>query len=180
MMKERWPRMWCSMLLRSCLSNKTLKWGNPWVAQRFSACLRPREWSWSPGIESCIRLPTWSLLLPLPVSLPLSPSLCLLWINKNLNLLRFPFLFFLFFFFFFKWRLFKPSSRAHAWNLWPPFRELRWSPPLAPSPLLSRNLSNFKSGLWAHLLDLLFLISLLNTLYWHTTAYQWSCSMTLT
>ena len=33
-----------------------------------------------PGIESHIRLPEWSLLLPLPVSLPL--SLCLSWINK--------------------------------------------------------------------------------------------------
>ena len=48
---------------------------DPWVAQRFSACLWPRVWSWSPGIESSIRLPAWSLLLPLPVSLPL--SLCL-------------------------------------------------------------------------------------------------------
>ena len=54
--------------------------GNPWVAQRFSTCLRPREWSWSPGIEFRVRLPAWSLLLPLPVSLPL--CVCLLWINK--------------------------------------------------------------------------------------------------
>ena len=31
-----------------------------------------RAWSWGPGIESHIRLPARSLLLPLPVSLPLS------------------------------------------------------------------------------------------------------------
>ena len=51
---------------------------DPWVAQRFSACLWPRARSWSPGIESHIRLLAWSLLLPPPVSLPLSlsPSLC--------------------------------------------------------------------------------------------------------
>ena len=54
--------------------------GDPWVAQWFSACLWPRVWSWSPGIESHIRLPAWGLLLLLPVSLPL--SLCLSWINK--------------------------------------------------------------------------------------------------
>ena len=47
--------------------------GDPWVAQRFGACLWPRAQSRSPGIESHVRLPTWSLLLPLPVSLPLSP-----------------------------------------------------------------------------------------------------------
>ena len=29
-----------------------------------------------PGIESHVRLPAWSLLLPLPVSLPLFLSLC--------------------------------------------------------------------------------------------------------
>ena len=50
--------------------------GDPWVAQRFSACLRPRAWSWSPRIKSRIRLPAWSLLLPLPMSLPLSLFLC--------------------------------------------------------------------------------------------------------
>ena len=43
--------------------------GNPWVAQRFSACLWPRRRSWSPGIESRIGLPAWSLLLSLPLSL---------------------------------------------------------------------------------------------------------------
>ena len=52
-----------------------------WVAQPFSSCLLPREWSCSPGIESHVGLPAWSLLLPLPVSLPL--SVCLSWINKS-------------------------------------------------------------------------------------------------
>ena len=40
---------------------------DPWVAQWFSTCPRPR-------IESHVRLPAWSLLFPLPVSLPLSLS----------------------------------------------------------------------------------------------------------
>ena len=48
--------------------------GDPWVAQWFGACLRPRVWSWRPRIESHVRLPAWSLLLPLPVSRPLSLS----------------------------------------------------------------------------------------------------------
>ena len=46
-----------------------------WVAQQFRACLQPRVWSWGPGIESRIGLPAWSLLLPLPVFLPLTVSL---------------------------------------------------------------------------------------------------------
>ena len=46
--------------------------GDPWVAQWFNACLWPGALSWSPGIESRIGLPAWSLLLPLPVSAPLS------------------------------------------------------------------------------------------------------------
>ena len=48
---------------------------DPWVAQRFSACLWPRARSWRPGIESLVGLPAWSLLLPLPVSASLSLSL---------------------------------------------------------------------------------------------------------
>ena len=52
--------------------------GDPWVAQRFGACLQPRACSWSPEIESHVRLPAWSLFLPLPVSLPLSVSLSLM------------------------------------------------------------------------------------------------------
>ena len=47
-----------------------------WVAQRLSICLQPRAWSWSPGIESHVGLPAWSLLFPLPL------SVCLSWINK--------------------------------------------------------------------------------------------------
>ena len=60
-----------------CISNSHIKKipGDPWVAQRFSACLWPKARSWSPGIEAHVRLPTWSLLLPPPLSLPL--SLCL-------------------------------------------------------------------------------------------------------
>ena len=51
-----------------------------WVAQRLSSCLRLRSWPRGPGIESHIGLPAGSLLLPLPMSLPLSS--CLSWINK--------------------------------------------------------------------------------------------------
>ena len=39
------------------------------MAQRFSTTFGPRAWSWKPGIESQVRLPAWSLLLPLPLSL---------------------------------------------------------------------------------------------------------------
>ena len=45
------------------------------MAQWFGACLWPRVQSWGPRIESPVGLPAWSLLLPLPVSLPLSLSL---------------------------------------------------------------------------------------------------------
>ena len=62
---------------------KKIHIGDPWVAQRFAACLWPRARSWRPGIESHVRLPgAWSLLLPLPVSLPLSLSLSLTIVNK--------------------------------------------------------------------------------------------------
>ena len=44
---------------------------DPWVAQRFGTRLWPRAWSWGPGIKSHIGFLAWSLLLPLPVSLPL-------------------------------------------------------------------------------------------------------------
>ena len=56
---------------------KKLKGWAAWVAQRFSA-------AFSPGlipetrIESHIGLLAWSLLLPLPMSLPLSFSLSLM------------------------------------------------------------------------------------------------------
>ena len=50
-------------------------WLSGWVV-----CLLPRVWFWSLRIESPIRLPARSLLLPLPMSLPV--SLCLSWIKK--------------------------------------------------------------------------------------------------
>ena len=50
--------------------------GDPWVAQRFGACLWPRARSWRPGIESHIGLPVhgacFSLCLCLCLSLSLS------------------------------------------------------------------------------------------------------------
>ena len=46
-------------------------WGT-WVAQQLSLCLWLRSLSQDPGIESRIGLLAGSLLLPLPVSLPLS------------------------------------------------------------------------------------------------------------
>ena len=55
-------------------ANKITGIGDPWVAQWFGACLWPRAQSWSPGINSHIGLPAWSLLLPLPLSLSLSLS----------------------------------------------------------------------------------------------------------
>ena len=45
---------------------------DPWIAQRFSACLWPRARSWRPGIESHVGLLVWNLLLPPPVSLTLT------------------------------------------------------------------------------------------------------------
>ena len=60
----------------------TLKgtYGDAWVSQWLRVCLQLRSWSQGPGIKSCIRLPPGSLLLPLPMSLPLFLSLS--WINK--------------------------------------------------------------------------------------------------
>ena len=46
-----------------------------WVALWLSICLPLRAWSWDPGIESHFLLPVGSLLLPQPISLPLSVSL---------------------------------------------------------------------------------------------------------
>ena len=43
-----------------------------WVALLLSLCVWLGLWSWSPEIESHIRHPTRSLLLPRPMSLPLS------------------------------------------------------------------------------------------------------------
>ena len=50
-----------------------------WVTQWLSICLWLKAWSQGPGMESRIRLPTESLLLPLLMSLLL--SLCVSWIN---------------------------------------------------------------------------------------------------
>ena len=61
------------------LMSGTPGWLNDWG----SVCLWLRSWSWGPRIKSHIKLPTGSLLLPLPVSLPL--SVCLSWINKILK-----------------------------------------------------------------------------------------------
>ena len=46
-----------------------------WVAQQLSVCLWLGVRSRSSGIRSHIRLSAWSLLLPLPMSLPVSVSL---------------------------------------------------------------------------------------------------------
>ena len=43
--------------------------GDPWVAQRFGACLWPRARSWRPGIESHVGLPVHGACF--------SPCLCL-------------------------------------------------------------------------------------------------------
>ena len=48
---------------------------DPWVAQRFSACLWPRAQSWRPGIESHIRLPVHGACFSLCLCLCLSLSL---------------------------------------------------------------------------------------------------------
>ena len=66
------------MLLHSFTGATYLKRGEgspngPAVWRHF----QPGVWSWAPGIESCVGLHAWSLLLPLPVSLPLSLTLCL-------------------------------------------------------------------------------------------------------
>ena len=65
--------------------------GDPWGgAQWLSTCLQSRVWSENPRIKSSDRLPTGSLLLPLPVSLPLPLSVSLKnkWIKfKNISLI---------------------------------------------------------------------------------------------
>ena len=58
---------------------------DPWVAQRFSACLWPRARSWRPGIESHIRLLVHGACME-PASpsayVSASLSLCVTIINK--------------------------------------------------------------------------------------------------
>ena len=46
-----------------------------WVVQWLSVCLQLKAWPRGPEIKSHTGLPAWSLLLPLPVSLPLSVPL---------------------------------------------------------------------------------------------------------
>ena len=53
-------------------TNKFKQEVGPLGGQWFGTCLWPRAGSWSPGIEFHIGLLAWSLLLPLPVCLPLS------------------------------------------------------------------------------------------------------------
>ena len=63
----------------NCVKSNSFKnYGDAWVAQRLGACLWLRARSWSPGIESHVGLPAWSLLLPLPMSLPLYLSVSLM------------------------------------------------------------------------------------------------------
>ena len=65
-----------SLQQRFAITIENETWGDPWVAQRFSVRLWPRAQSWSPWIESHVRLPAWayfSLLLCHCLSL----SLCL-------------------------------------------------------------------------------------------------------
>ena len=52
--------------------------GDTWVAQWLSICLQLRAWSRGPGIKSHIGLTAGSLLLTLPMSLPL----CVFLMNK--------------------------------------------------------------------------------------------------
>ena len=62
--------------------------GDPWVAQWFSTCLWPGL-----DLESRVRLPAWNLLLPPPVSLPLSLSLCAISQSINQSLKKYMYLF---------------------------------------------------------------------------------------
>ncbi|XP_048970165.1 protein HEATR9 isoform X2 [Canis lupus dingo] len=49
---------------------------DPWVAQRFSACLWPRVRSWRPGIESHVGLPVHGACFSLCLCLCPTPSVC--------------------------------------------------------------------------------------------------------
>ena len=73
---ERWST--CREIRHGPCSGRSLKiqWEQGTsVSQWFSACLWLKVWSQGPRIQSHIRLPAGSLLLPLPMSLPLSLSL---------------------------------------------------------------------------------------------------------
>ena len=58
---------------------------DPWVVQRFGACLWPRARSWRPGIESHVGLPVHGACFSLLLCLCLSLSLSLSIINKQTN-----------------------------------------------------------------------------------------------
>ena len=57
------------------LSKRNQRTGDPWVAQRFGACLWPGARSWRPGIESHVRLPVHGACFSLCLCLCLSLSL---------------------------------------------------------------------------------------------------------
>ena len=73
----------CSSLLPislhflSLVFSRKVESGDPWVAQRFGACLWPRARSWRPGIESHVRLPVHGACFSLCLCLCLSLSLWL-------------------------------------------------------------------------------------------------------
>ena len=54
---------------KSDLENRKVE--DTWVAQWLNVCLWLRSCSQGPAIKSHIRLPTGSLLLPVPITLPL-------------------------------------------------------------------------------------------------------------
>ena len=59
-----------------------MKLRDPWVAQRFGACLWPRARYWRPGIESHVGLPVHGAYFSLCLCLCLSTSLLVTIINK--------------------------------------------------------------------------------------------------
>ena len=61
--------------LSTCLAVINACCGDPWVAQRFGACLWPRARSWGPRIESHIGLPVHGACFSLCLCLCLSLSL---------------------------------------------------------------------------------------------------------
>ena len=60
---------------------KLVELGYAWVAQWLSICLRLRVRSRGPEIESTSGSPTGSLLLPLPMSLPVISALLMICIS---------------------------------------------------------------------------------------------------